>query len=302
MKIVVIGVNGQLGWELNRQGKQQGLDVVPAYLPDFDITDQPAVENLVTKTSADVIINAAAYTAVDRAESDPQLAFAINRDGPAHLAAACAALGVALIHVSTDYVFDGTQKEPYVESDPISPLGVYGQSKAAGEEAVRKILPAHIMIRTAWLYGVHGNNFVKTMLRLGHEKEIIRVVSDQVGCPTNAADLAQAILLIAARIAEGREIKWGTYHYCGDSATSWHGFAETIFSLARRQATLLVKKVEPIATAEFPTPVKRPANSVLNCDLIKNHFGVHTRPWKESLAETIKQLFILESTDNGGER
>jgi dTDP-4-dehydrorhamnose reductase len=301
MKIVVIGVNGQLGWELNRQGKQQGFDVVPADLPDFDITDPPAVENLVTQTSADVIINAAAYTAVDRAESDPQLAFAINRDGPAHLAAACAALGVALIHVSTDYVFDGTQKEPYVESDPISPLGVYGQSKAAGEEAVRKILPAHIMIRTAWLYGVHGNNFVKTMLRLGHEKEIIRVVSDQVGCPTNAADLAQAILLIAARIAAGREIKWGTYHYCGDSATSWHGFAETIFSLARRQATLLVKKVEPIATAEFPTPVKRPANSVLNCDLIKNHFGVHTRPWKESLAETIKQLFILDSTDNGGE-
>jgi dTDP-4-dehydrorhamnose reductase len=299
MKIVVIGVNGQLGWELNRQGKQQGFDVVPADLPDFDITDPPAVENLVTQTSADVIINAAAYTAVDRAESDPQLAFAINRDGPAHLAAACAALGVALIHVSTDYVFDGTQKEPYVESDPISPLGVYGQSKAAGEEAVRKILPAHIMIRTAWLYGVHGNNFVKTMLRLGHEKEIIRVVSDQVGCPTNAADLAQAILLIAARIAEGREIKWGTYHYCGDSATSWHGFAETIFSLARRKATLLVKKVEPIATAEFPTPVKRPANSVLNCDLIKNHFGVHTRPWKESLAETIKQLFILDSTDNG---
>ncbi len=298
MKIVVIGVNGQLGWELNRQGKQQGLDVVPADLPDFDITDQPAVENLVTKTSADVIINAAAYTAVDRAESDPQLAFAINRDGPAYLAAACAALGVALIHVSTDYVFDGTQKEPYVETDPVSPIGVYGQSKAAGEEAVRKILPAHIMIRTAWLYGVHGNNFVKTMLRLGHEQEIIRVVSDQFGCPTNAADLAQAILLIAARIAAGREIKWGTYHYCGDSAISWHGFAETIFSLAGRQATLLVKKVEPIATAEFPTPAKRPTNSVLNCDLIKNHFGVHTRPWKESLAETIKQLFILDSTDN----
>ena len=299
MKIVVIGVNGQLGWELNRQGKQQGLDVVPADLPDFDIADQPAVENLVTKSSADVIINAAAYTAVDRAESDPQLAFAINRDGPAYLAAACAAIGAALIHVSTDYVFDGTQKEPYVETDPVAPIGVYGQSKAAGEEAVRKILPAHIMIRTAWLYGVHGNNFVKTMLRLGHEQEIIRVVSDQFGCPTNAADLAQAILLIAARIAAGREIKWGTYHYCGDGATSWHGFAETIFSMARRQATLLVKKVEPIATAEFPTPAKRPVNSVLNCDLIKNHFGVHTRPWKESLAETIKQLFILDSTDNG---
>ena len=299
MKIVVIGVNGQLGWELNRQGKQQGLDVVPADLPDFDITDQPAVENLVTKTSADVIINAAAYTAVDRAESDPQLAFAINRDGPAYLAAACAALGVALIHVSTDYVFDGTQKEPYVETDPVSPIGVYGQSKAAGEEAVRKILPAHIMIRTAWLYGVHGNNFVKAMLRLGHEQEIIRVVSDQFGCPTNAADLAQAILLIAARIAAGREIKWGTYHYCGDSATSWHGFAEAIFSLAGRQATLLVKKVEPIATAEFPTPAKRPVNSVLNCDLIKNHFGVQTRPWQESLAETLQQLLISDSTDNG---
>ena len=290
MKITVIGVNGQLGWALNRQGKQLGLDVVAVDLPDFNITDQAAVNTLVTQAHADVIINAAAYTAVDRAESEAQLAFAINRDGPAYLAAACADNGIALIHVSTDYVFDGTQKEPYVETDPVSPIGVYGRSKAAGEKEVRKLLPAHIIVRTAWLYGVHGNNFVKTMLRLGREQEIIRVVCDQFGCPTNAADLADAILLIAGRIAAGREIKWGTYHYCGDGATSWHGFAEAIFSLVGRQDTLRVKKIEPITTAEFPTPAKRPANSVLNCDLIKNHFGVHPRAWKESLVETLHKI------------
>lgn len=295
MKIVVIGVNGQLGWQLNRRGKKQGVDVFAVDLPDFDITDHAAVDMLIKQSHADVIINAAAYTAVDRAQSESQLAFAINRDGPAYLAAACESNGIALIHVSTDYVFDGTKKQPYVETDPISPLGVYGRSKAAGEEDVRKILSAHIIIRTAWLYGVHGNNFVKTMLRLGREQETIRVVSDQFGCPTNAADLADAILLIADRIESGREIKWGTYHYCGDGATSWHGFAEAIFSLAGGHDSLRVKKVDPITTAEFPTPAKRPSNSVLNCDLIKNHFGIHPRPWQESLGEAIKQIIVTSN-------
>jgi dTDP-4-dehydrorhamnose reductase len=292
MKIVVIGLNGQLGWELNRQGRQRDFDVVAVDLPDFDITDHTAVDNLVRQAHADVIINAAAYTAVDRAESEPQPAFAINRDGPAYLAATCASNDIALIHVSTDYVFDGMKKEPYLENDPVSPLGVYGRSKADGEQEIKTILPAHIIIRTTWLYGVHGNNFVKTMLRLGREQEVVRVVCDQFGCPTSATDLADAILLIAERISADREIKWGTYHYCGDGATSWHGFAETIFNLAQRHTTLTVRKVAPITTAEFPTPAKRPANSVLNCDLIKDHFGIHTRPWKESLGETLKQLHI----------
>ena len=290
LKIIIIGINGQLGWELNRQGRQNGHHVIAVDLPDFDITDASAIENLITGSSADVVINAAAYTAVDRAEEEPQRAFAINRDGPARLASACAEQGLALIHVSTDYVFDGTKKEPYAESDPVSPLGVYGQSKAAGEEEIRKILPAHIIIRTAWLYGVHGNNFVKTMLRLGKEQEVIRVVADQVGCPTCAADLAGAILIIAEKIAAGNQIQWGTYHYCGAGAASWHGFAEAIFDLAKQYTPLAVKTVQPITTAEFPTPAKRPANSVLDCSAIKDNFGIQPRPWKESLAEVLQQV------------
>ncbi len=290
MKFIIIGINGQLGWELNRQGRQKGLDVLAVDLPDFDITDQAAVDSLLRKAHADVVINAAAYTAVDRAEKETQLAFSINRDGPAYLAAACARQGAALIHVSTDYVFDGTQKEPYKESDPVSPLGVYGRSKAAGEEEIRRILPAHIIVRTAWLYGVHGNNFVKTMLRLGRERKVVRVVSDQFGCPTAAADLAAAILIIADAISTKSQVKWGTYHYCGQGATSWHGFAEAIFDLAKKRTSLAVKTVEPITTAEFPTPAQRPANSVLNCSAIKDNFGIQPRPWQQSLAETLHKI------------
>jgi len=291
MKIMIIGANGQLGWELNKGGMEWGFAVESLDLPDFDITDHTSVETKIKQTNVNVVINAAAYTAVDQAESEPQLAFAVNRDGPAYIASACATFGVPLIHVSTDYVFDGTQKEPYVETDPISPLGIYGQSKAAGEDEIRKILPDNIIIRTAWLYGIHGHNFVKTMLRLGCEREIIRVVSDQFGCPTNAADLADAILSVITKLKEGNDIQWGTYHFCGDGATTWHGFAEAIFSIAKKHSSLLVKKVVPVASSEFPTPAKRPTNSVLNCSLIKKYFGIHTRPWEESLTDMIEQLF-----------
>jgi len=294
MKVMVIGDSGQLGWELSRRGEQQGFGVISVDLPDFDITKHTSIENQLKRADADVVINAAAYTAVDQAESEPQLAFAVNRDGPAYLASACAACRVPLIHVSTDYVFDGTQKEPYVETDPISPLGIYGQSKAAGEDEIRKILPHHIILRTAWLYGTHGKNFVKTMLRLGHEQEIIRVVSDQFGCPTYAADLADAIFSVINHLKRRNDLQWGTYHYCGGGATTWHGFAEAILSLAKKYNSLVAKKVEPITSAEFPTPAKRPVNSVLNCSLIKKHFGIRTRPWEESLTTMLKQLFAEE--------
>ena len=258
-------------------------------LPEIDIANPSAVKNEVSQADVSLIINAAAYTAVDQAESEPELAFAVNRDGSAYLASSCAEVGIPLIHISTDYVFDGSKKGPYFEKDPVSPLGVYGRSKAAGETEVRDHLQKHIILRTAWLYGIHGQSFVKTMLRLGREKEVLRVVADQYGCPTYAVDLAEAILAIAVQIGEELNIAWGTYHYCGRGVTTWHGFAEAIFDLAKQNHSLIVKKVIPITTAEYPTPAKRPANSVLDCSLITRHFGISSRPWKESLARMINR-------------
>jgi len=290
MRVLVIGAKGQLGWELCRRGKNDGFDIVPLDIPEFDITHRAAVQNRVSHAGASLVINSAAYTAVDQAESEPELAFAINRDGPAHLASSCAKAGIPLIHISTDYVFDGNKESPYLETDSICPLGVYGKSKAEGETEVRKHLQKHIILRTAWLYGVHGNNFVKTMLRLGGEQEIIRVVADQYGCPTYAGDLADAILNITRRLREGRNITWGTYHCCGQGKTSWHGFSEKIFELARQHISLKVEKVAPIATTEYPTPAERPSNAVLDCSLIVRCLGIRPRPWQDGLEDMIKEM------------
>jgi dTDP-4-dehydrorhamnose reductase len=296
IKLLIIGSNGQLGWELGRQGQEQGFDSIPLDLPGFDITDASELKKVVSKTDASLIINASAYTAVDKAESEPDAAFAVNRDGPAHLASLCHEKGIPLIHISTDYVFDGTKKGPYRETDPVSPLGVYGRSKAEGERAVRDTIQEHLIIRTAWLYGIHGNNFVTTMLRLGREREAVQVVADQYGCPTYAADLAEAILQIASHIAEKRTVAWGTYHYCGRGVTTWHGFAEAIFDAARPYDSFKVKTVAPITTEEYPTPAKRPANSALDCSLIAEHFGIRTRPWRESLSKMIPLLLSHEGS------
>ena len=195
--------------------------------------------------------------------------------------------------MSTDYVFDGTKPGAYIEEDPVAPLGVYGQSKAAGEAEVRQRLEEHIIVRTAWLCGIHGNNFVKTMLKFGRKKHTLQVVSDQVGCPTFASDLAEAILEVVRQVEKNESIKWGTYHYCGAGKTTWHGFATAIFDIAAQYEKLLVKNVVPISTAEYPTPVKRPANSVLDCTKIERYFGIRPRPWRESLATMIKQLYGL---------
>lgn len=295
MKILVIGADGQLGWELCRKGNEEGFRIIPLDLPDFDITNPSQVKKAFSETDASVVINAAAYTAVDKAESEPERAFAVNRDGPANLAYSCAEAGIPLIHISTDYVFDGNKKSPYFETDTVSPLGVYGKSKADGEKEVRKHLQAHIILRTAWLYGVHGHNFVKTILRLGGEKEVLRVVADQYGCPTYAADLAEAALVIADRLLDGSNTPYGTYHYCGRGSTSWHGFAEKIVELAGNHFPLKVKTLEPIKTEEYHTPAKRPADSVLDCSLIKEFFGIRSKPWQESLNRMIERL--LSTTD-----
>jgi len=294
MRILLTGANGQVGRELSNRGGQRGFEVLALDRSDLDITDQVSVGREVNRSSLSLVVNAAGYTAVDEAESEPELAFAVNRDGPAYLASACEKVGIPLVHISTDYVFDGQKQGDYFETDPVSPLSVYGKSKAAGEEEVSKLLREYLILRTGWVYGVHGHNFVKTMLRLGREREVVQVVDDQYGCPTYAADLAETILRIAAQLQEGRQIIWGTYHYCGKGVTTWHGFAEEIFRLASGDSSLKVKRVEPISTSEYPTPAKRPANSVLDCSLVEKEFGIRSRPWSESLARMIKEMFSIK--------
>lgn len=286
--ILLTGAGGQVAWEIERRAADAGLSVRALSRAELDIADNKAVHSMVASIGPRVVINAAAYTAVDKAETEKDLAFDVNRDGPGHLAAICAGREIPLVHLSTDYVFDGESKAPYVEEDFTAPLGVYGESKLAGEAAVRAFLDRHIILRTAWVYGVHGNNFVKTMLRLGRERDVLRVVDDQRGSPTFAGDIADTLLLISRRLISEAlpEEAYGTFHYTGGGAVTWHGFAEKIFDLA---APSLGRrpKVEPITTAEYPTPAKRPANSVLDCGKINEVYGIRQRPWEDALREML---------------
>ena len=284
MRIIVIGAQGQVGWELTRRATGLGHDVLAWDVAELDITDAAAVDRELAAGGMDVAINAAAYTAVDRAEQEPALAFAVNRDGPAHLAAACARSNIPLLHISTDYVYDGAKIDPYVEDDPTTPLGVYGASKLAGDEAVGRLLPRHLILRVSWVFGIHGHNFVKTILRLAREREELRVVADQYGCPTYAGDIADTLLELARRTAEiDANSAWGTYHYCGEPATTWHGFASAIVEMARAREPLATRSVIAIATADYPLPSPRPVNSVLDCAKLAARFGIRPRLWRVGL-------------------
>ena len=290
--LLVIGSKGQLGWELESQGADFGFSIIGIDVDKLDITDSAAVEATLKHMDVSVVINAAAYTAVDKAEAEPDLAFAVNREGPHNLAAACHQRSIPLIHISTDYVFNGHKRKPYEEENAPSPIGIYAQSKAQGEEAIQKQCEKHIIIRTAWLYGAHGNNFVKTMLRLGRERKELKVVNDQMGCPTSAEDLAAFILAICSQLHKRKDFNpWGIYHYCGQGETTWFGFAKKIFELASAYETLRIQRLIPITTAEYPTPAARPANSVLSCEKIERTFGVERRPWEKSLATMLERLY-----------
>ena len=285
MKLLITGSKGQLGTELVRQAAGHTLHAVDH--DALDITNAAAVQQVFTSFKPDVVINAAAYTAVDRAETDREAAFAVNRDGPANLAEACAQMDIPLVHVSTDYVFDGSKVGAYTEDDPVAPLGVYGESKLAGEDAVREHCPKHLIFRTSWVFSAHGNNFVKTMLRLAADREQMGVVTDQFGKPTSAGELARVILAVLPKM----EGKWGTYHLAQPEVTSWHGFASAIFEEARVQGvTLKVSTLNAIESKDYPTPAKRPANSELGCSKLEETFGSHIRPWRESLADVITEL------------
>ncbi|MCM8738684.1 dTDP-4-dehydrorhamnose reductase [Azospirillum sp. A1-3] len=290
MKVLVLGSNGQLGFELMRAIWAPGTDVVGLPYPDFDVTRPGDVEKAVATHAPDLLVNATAHTAVDKAESEVDLSFAINRDGPGAMAAACAKRGIPFIHVSTDYVFDGTKGGVYSEDDPINPLGVYGASKAAGEAAVRAATPQHVILRTSWVYSAYGNNFVKTMLRLGQERDEMRVVADQHGSPTAAADLAAAIVQVADTIKKTGSAAWGTYHLTGSGYTTWHDFAERIFQRLDERTGKRPRLVA-INTADYPTPARRPANSRLDCSRAKQMLGISCPPWQDSLDHVLDELF-----------
>jgi len=297
MKFLLLGSNGQLGFELSKAAKQRGFNCQGLDKPLFDITDQKTIYEVICQEGISFVVNAAAYTAVDKAESERDCAFAVNNEGAGYLAGACAERNLPLIHISTDYVFDGSKKAPYVETDPINPISVYGESKAAGENAVRNAHGRHIILRTSWLYGSHGNNFVKTILRLASEREELRVVADQYGCPTYAADLASAILSICDRIQRRERIEWGTYHYCGAGVTTWHEFARQICEKSRRYVALRCSHVKAITTEEFPTPAKRPPYSALDCKKIEASFGIARTFWQDSLAEMLELLVTNKPID-----
>ncbi|MDX2441665.1 MAG: dTDP-4-dehydrorhamnose reductase [Desulfobacterales bacterium] len=290
MKLLIIGSKGQLGSELVIECKRNDFSFLALDLPEFNITDQPQVKKTLADFKPSIVINASAYTNVDMAETEPEIAYTVNSDGPANLAVSCDKNRIPIIHISTDYVFDGSKGQPYAESDPVSPLGIYGKSKEKGESKLRSILKQHIILRTSWLYSAYGNNFVKTMLKLGKEKEIIKVVSDQYGCPTCAADLAEAVVYISKQITQNFKIAWGTYHYCGLGITTWHEFAKAIFEIASQYQNYKVSSVEAITTAQYPTKTKRPAFSALDCGLFKKHFGINIKPWQESLEKTIERI------------
>ena len=282
MNILITGCNGQLGNEIQLLQAQYAQHTwLNTDVNELDITDKAAIERFVEANEIDGIVNCAAYTAVDKAESDPQLARKLNADAPAFLAEAVAKRGGWMVQVSTDYVFNGTKHTPYVETDEPCPNSVYGQTKLEGEQAVSKFCPNAMIIRTAWLYSEFGNNFVKTMIRLGREREQLGVIFDQVGTPTYAHDLATAIMT-----AIDKGIKPGVYHFSNEGVTSWYDFTKSI----HRLAGINTCQVSPLHTAEYPTPACRPAYSVLDKTKIKDAYGIEIPHWEESLAKCIAKL------------
>jgi dTDP-4-dehydrorhamnose reductase len=295
-EILIIGQSGQLGAALGEAAPAHGLTVRQVDRPVLDFDRPASVSSVFAETAPWLVINAAAYTAVDAAEDDADAAVRANRDGPAELARLCAAAGIPLIHVSTDYVYDGRKGAPYVESDPTSPQGVYGASKLAGDRAVLALCPRAIVLRTSWVYSPIGKNFVRTMLSVAQRTDRLRVVADQKGCPTSAPDLGAAILAIAARIAaEGWQDRFaGVCHAAGTGWTTWHGLAVATFQEAARHGAP-VPKVDPITTAEWPTRAQRPPDSRLDSSRLAAVFGVALPPWQDGLARTVDAVFACSA-------
>jgi len=284
MRILVTGKNGQIGMCLVEQlSTMPDVTLLALDRDQLDITDPININKVVAEFIPNIIINAAAYTAVDKAEQECELAYAVNRDGPYNLAVAANSINATIIHISTDYVFAGDSLAAYVETDNTEPQSEYGRSKLAGEQAVERACSRHIILRTGWVFAEHGHNFVNTMLRLSKTTDTLDVVADQFGSPTYAGDIANAIIIIAEQLADGNQA-YGLYHYSGFPYVSWHAFAEKIFELGLAQGILKQSiQVNPITTPDYPTPAKRPANSRLNCHKIKQEFGIVQSDWQAAL-------------------
>ncbi|HLW92957.1 MAG TPA: dTDP-4-dehydrorhamnose reductase [Roseiarcus sp.] len=292
--LLIIGAGGQLGREAMELAGERGVMAIGMTRAALDITDAAVVARAIEQTQPRLILNAAAYTAVDRAESEPDAARAVNAFGAEAVAQGAALAGVPLVHISTDYVFDGEKRGAYVESDPIAPLGVYGRTKAEGEQRVRAAARQHVILRTAWVFGRHGVNFLKTIMRLARERDFLRVVADQRGSPTATRDIVEATLAVGAAADDGRAA-WGTYHFAGPGATTWHEFAEAIVA-EQAKITGRSPPVEPIATADYPTAARRPANSELDSSRFAATFGYRARGWRQRAAETVAMLLAEGTT------
>lgn len=290
LRVLITGAHGQVGHELMRL-VPEGIEAVGFGSRELDISDVQRVDEVLEQVRPQLIINAAAYTAVDKAESDSEQAFAVNRDGVANLARAAERLSIPLLHISTDYVFAGDAQDAYREADTTGPSGVYGASKLAGEQALIQHCSRHVILRTSWVFGAHGNNFVKTMLRLGRERDSLAVVADQRGGPTAAPAIAKMLWRLVEQYRREGILPWGVYHYSGAPACSWCEFAEVIFQQAVAQGLLpRVPLVRAITTADYPTPARRPAWSVLDGSRLLNTFGIAQPDWRVDLHEVLCEL------------
>ncbi len=289
MRVLLFGPTGQVGTELRALSEQSGWRLQTVTRADVDLAVAGQAERCVLSQKPDVVINAAAYNFVDKAESEPEAADGLNARAPGEMAAACKCLDIPIIHISTDFVFDGSKSGPYRELDSPSPLSAYGRSKLSGEEAVRDATSRHVILRTAWVFSEHGSNFVKTMLRLGRERDSLGIVDDQRGCPTSAAGIAAAIREVLAQWADNGPGRFGTFHYCGGEAVTWYAFAQAVFASADGHLPA-PPTVKPIATADYPTAAERPANSVLSCEKIADVYGIAANDWRQDLNTVVGRL------------
>jgi dTDP-4-dehydrorhamnose reductase len=293
-RLLVTGGTGQVGAALIACGWPAGTEVIAPTRAELNLADPAAIARYLDGQTFDAIISSGAYTAVDKAESDVATAWLVNAVAPAVFASHAARHDIPIIQVSTDYVFDGAKPAPYLESDPVGPIGVYGASKEGGEQAVRTSRARHVILRTSWVVSPHGANFIKTMLRVGAERPLLRVVADQTGAPTVAGDLASAISVILGRLLSDPDAPTGTFHLSNSGETTWFGLASHVFAVAKELGRSQ-PALEPITTADYPTPARRPANSRLALDKLGAAFGILPRHWQDATAEVVRALLAARA-------
>lgn len=291
MRVLVTGANGQLGWEMKKQSSEQSLEVIALEKKKLDITNLRQLRRIIKKYNPDILVNTAAYTSVDLAEKNKKEAYEVNHHAVKYLAEICKENSIFLIHVSTDYVFDGQKVEPYLETDEASPINTYGLSKKKGEEEIRGILSQHIILRTSWVFGVHGNNFIKTILSLIKTEEEISIVDDQFGCPTSARSIAECIYSICKEYSKTKEVEYGTFHFTNSPSTSWYLFAKDIAALAyKNQLINGLKDIKAISHKYYKSKAERPINSSMSSEKIINSYKIINSKWTRELEYIMSKL------------